>query len=28
MDRNTYWLLDAAATSYVPPELIALEYNV
>ena len=28
MDRDTYWLLDAAATDYVPLELITLEYNV
>ena len=28
MDRDTYWLLNAAATDYVPLELITLEYNV
>ena len=28
MDRDTYWLLDAAATSYVPLELLTLEHKV
>jgi len=28
MDRNTYWLLDAAAESYRPLRMIASEHNV
>ena len=28
MDRDTYWLLDAAVRNYVPLELLTLEYKV